>query len=427
MGRGNHFVELARVGPVLDDVRARKLGLSAGDPVLVVHSGSRGIGERILRSHTEARGAGPAADAAEYLAAHDAAVRWAGYNRRLIAARVGDALGAEIGEPVVDLCHNFVEVRDGIFLHRKGAAPGDGRDVLVAGTRGTRSYLVAAHAGQEANFSVAHGAGRKMSRADALRRGQAKHTVEELRRTPVGSIVVCGDRQLLFEEAPAAYKRVEQVIGDLVDHGLATPICTTVPLVTYKTPERRSGDARTAGRRGRRPGAAMTGDAEILLLLSAETLADAWSGTLCWQARSPYRPDHARKNWFVVARRQQAVPDRRMFREGDVDVVAVRTGGPGGQHRNKAATAVRATHRPSGTVVVVDDERRFSANRRIALQILRERLERGDAEVARVAGADRRSTHDRLVRGDPVRVERPAPAAERVTAAERAGAAKRRR
>jgi release factor H-coupled RctB family protein len=47
--------------------------------------------------------------------------------------------------------------------------------------------------------------------------------------------VVCNDRQLLFEEAPTAYKRIEQVIGDLVAHDLATPIAATVPLVTYKT------------------------------------------------------------------------------------------------------------------------------------------------------------------------------------------------
>jgi release factor H-coupled RctB family protein len=68
----------------------------------------------------------------------------------------------------------------------------------------------------------------------------------------VGSIVVCGDRQLLFEEAPTAYKRIEQVIGDLVDHGLATPVATTVPLVTYKTLDRpRGGDAGPSPRRGR--------------------------------------------------------------------------------------------------------------------------------------------------------------------------------
>ncbi|MFC6020052.1 RNA ligase RtcB family protein [Plantactinospora solaniradicis] len=251
VGRGNHFVELARIQDVLDPGHTTRLGLAAGDVVLIVHSGSRGLGERILRAHTERHGAGPAADPAAYLAMHDDAVRWGSVNRRLLAARVLHALGAEPTEPIVDQSHNLVEVRDGVYLHRKGAAPGDGRDVLIAGTRGTYSHLVAAHAGPEANRSVAHGAGRKMSRADALLRGRAKHTVEELRRTPVGSIVVCGDRQLLFEEAPTAYKRIEQVIADLVDHGLATPVATTVPLVTYKTLDRSRGDAGSTSRRGR--------------------------------------------------------------------------------------------------------------------------------------------------------------------------------
>lgn len=237
VGRGNHFVELARVASVFEPGHAERLGLTAGDLVLIVHSGSRGLGERILRAHTEVHGAGPSPDPEAYLAMHDEAVRWGSVNRRLMAARVAHALGAEPREPIVDQCHNLVEVRDGVYLHRKGAAPGDGRDVLIAGTRGTPSYLVAGHAGAAANYSVAHGAGRKMSRADALRRGRAKHTVEELRRTAVGSLVVCGDRQLLFEEAPTAYKRIEQVIADLVDHGLATAVATTVPLVTYKTPD----------------------------------------------------------------------------------------------------------------------------------------------------------------------------------------------
>ncbi|MEU4477555.1 RNA ligase RtcB family protein [Micromonospora sp. NPDC023966] len=251
VGRGNHFVELARIGTVVAPDHASRLGLDAGDLVLVVHSGSRGLGEQILRAHTELHGAGPAPDPAAYLARHDAAVRWGSLNRRLLAARVAHALGAEPTAPIVDQCHNLVEVRDGQYLHRKGAAPGDGRDVLVAGTRGTLSYLVAAHAGPAANHSVAHGAGRKMSRADALRRGRAKHTVEELRRTPLGSVVVCGDRQLLFEEAPTAYKRIEQVIGDLVAHDLATPVATTVPLVTYKTPDLGTRAGRRDDRRGR--------------------------------------------------------------------------------------------------------------------------------------------------------------------------------
>ncbi|MFC0107597.1 RNA ligase RtcB family protein [Kibdelosporangium aridum] len=251
LGRGNHFVELAKIDTVFEPGHAERLGLDAGDLVLIVHSGSRGLGERILRAHTEVHGAGPAPDPDAYLAMHDDAVRWGSLNRRLMAARVAHALGTEPTEPIVDECHNLVEIRDGVYLHRKGVAPGDGRDVLIAGTRGTHSYLVAAHAGPDANYSVAHGAGRKMSRADALRRGKVKHTVEQLRNTSVGSLVVCGDRQLLFEEAPTAYKRIEQVIGDLVDHNLATPVATTLPLVTYKTPDVGYAEAKR-GRRSRR-------------------------------------------------------------------------------------------------------------------------------------------------------------------------------
>ena len=241
LGRGNHFVELARVDAVLDVEAAARRGVAAGDGVLIVHSGSRGLGERILRAHVDAHRYDPAPDAAVYLAAHDRAVRWGALNRRMLGARTADALGARIADALVEVCHNSVDVVDGRYLHRKGAAPGDGCDVLVAGSRGTRSYLVAGHAGTDANFSVAHGAGRKMSRGDALRRGQAKHSVQELRRTPLGSLVVCGDRQLLFEEAPGAYKRIEQVVGDLTAHALATPIATTVPLVTFKAPDRGAG------------------------------------------------------------------------------------------------------------------------------------------------------------------------------------------
>jgi release factor H-coupled RctB family protein len=105
--RGNHFVELARIGTVFEPDHARRLGLAAGDLVLVVHSGSRGLGERILRDHTDAHGAGPAADPDAYLARHDAAVRWGSLNRRLLAARVAHALGAVATEPVVDQCHNW--------------------------------------------------------------------------------------------------------------------------------------------------------------------------------------------------------------------------------------------------------------------------------------------------------------------------------
>lgn len=141
----------------------------------------------------------------------------------------------------------------------------------------------------------------------------------------------------------------------------------------------------------------------------AEAFAASWTGTLCWQAPSPYRAGTGRKNWYVTAQPPQREAAGTTFREADVDIVACRTGGPGGQHRNKASTAVRATHRPSGIVVVVDEERQFSLNRRVALRLLRQRVERDDEAARRAVTTARWRIHDGLVRGDPVRVERPAP------------------
>ncbi|MFI7577870.1 peptide chain release factor H [Micromonospora sp. NPDC049497] len=143
-----------------------------------------------------------------------------------------------------------------------------------------------------------------------------------------------------------------------------------------------------------------------------ETFAASWTGTLCWQAPSPYRASTGRKNWYVIARPCQLDTFATTFAEADVDVVACRTGGPGGQHRNKASTAVRATHRPSGIVVVVDTERQFSLNRRIALRLLRRRIAHEDEAAQRAAVTERWRIHDELVRGSPTRVERPGPSDE---------------
>ncbi|WP_052423967.1 peptide chain release factor H [Nonomuraea candida] len=139
----------------------------------------------------------------------------------------------------------------------------------------------------------------------------------------------------------------------------------------------------------------------------AEEFAASWTGTLCWQAPSPYRAGPGRKNWYVTAQPCQVDAPRTPFAEADVDIVACRTGGPGGRHRDKAGTAVRATHRPTGLVVVVDTERQFSLNRRIALRLLRQRIEHGDEAAERAVTAARWRVHDELVRGDPIRVERP--------------------
>lgn len=140
----------------------------------------------------------------------------------------------------------------------------------------------------------------------------------------------------------------------------------------------------------------------------ADAFAATWTGTLCWQAPSPYRASTGRKNWYVIAKPCQLDTPHTAFAEADVDIVACRTGGPGGQHRNKASTAVRATHRPSGIVVVVDTERQFSLNRRIALRLLQQRIAHGDEAAGRAGTTARWRIHDELVRGNPTRIERPA-------------------
>lgn len=158
------------------------------------------------------------------------------------------------------------------------------------------------------------------------------------------------------------------------------------------------------------PGSQLGTYRSVLLGISgsqADTYAQSWCGTVCWQAPSPYRPGTGRKNWFVILRQQEAPAARLRFMAADVDLVACRTGGPGGQHRNKASTAVRATHRPTGIVVVVDDERQFSANRRLALTLLRQRIEQANTATDRTATAARWLTHDQLIRGNPTRIERP--------------------
>jgi peptide chain release factor len=139
----------------------------------------------------------------------------------------------------------------------------------------------------------------------------------------------------------------------------------------------------------------------------ADEFAASWTGTLCWQAPSPYRSGTGRKNWYIITQRCSLDTPRSVFDESDVDMVPVRTGGPGGQHRNKASTGVRATHRPTGMVVVVDTERQLSLNRRIALNLLRRRIEQGDVAAERAAVTARWRVHDDLVRGNPTRTERP--------------------
>jgi len=255
IGGGNHFAELQTVEKVLDTDEFKRLGLGKQQLVVLVHSGSRGLGESILRAHVDQHfGNGVESDsfaAEEYVRGHDFAVRWAKANRELIANRFVAALGAE-AECLWDGCHNSItpspdlaatlshRMGQGLgmraWVHRKGAVTADAQFVVIPGSRGSLSYIVKPIGdGKSHAWSLAHGAGRKWARSDARQRIRERFGMHQLVQTPLGSRVVCEERDLLYEEAPAAYKNIEAVIGDLVAAGLVSVIATLRPLLTYKT------------------------------------------------------------------------------------------------------------------------------------------------------------------------------------------------
>jgi release factor H-coupled RctB family protein len=246
IGGGNHFAELQALAAVDDADALAALGVDGESLLLLVHSGSRGLGESILRAQVAvhgARGLDVASDEGRaYLAAHDDAVRWARANRALIAQRVAEALGLAL-RPVLDVCHNAVVAHDGSWLHRKGAAPHGEGPVAIPGSRGALTYLVAPTSdGASVGFSLAHGAGRKWTRGEARARMRERFRAADLVRTALGGAVVCEDKDLLFEEAPEAYKKIDRVVADLVDAGACRVLATTRPVVTYKTRRDSGGD-----------------------------------------------------------------------------------------------------------------------------------------------------------------------------------------
>ncbi len=236
IGGGNHFCELQLCRDPIDGI------LDTSRAYLMVHSGSRGLGNAIVMPYLE-RNADclMGADVNVYLAAHDQAVHWAWLNRLVIAQRAAEALKADI-RLVTDNVHNLiVKTADG-FLHRKGAAVAGGL-VPLAGTRATESYLIDTSAKPVgALSSCAHGAGRKFDRRSMRGRISAKKSsIEALRRNGFGGRVVCEDKALLIEEAPTAYKSSRAVLTDLEKSGIARRLATLEPLVTFKNISKRVG------------------------------------------------------------------------------------------------------------------------------------------------------------------------------------------
>ncbi|MBQ4861584.1 RNA ligase RtcB family protein [Pseudoalteromonas sp. MMG013] len=250
IGGGNHFAEFQAIERIYDHTAFDTLGLNKKHLQLLVHSGSRGLGQSILVEHvTNYNHHGLTVDDKSfhgYMTQHDEAVRWAELNRELIALRFLDAINAN-GNYVLDINHNLVSAKNiegkTGWLHRKGATPSDKGYVVIPGSRGDYSYLVkplitdetTAQSHVTSLFSLAHGAGRKWKRGECHGRLGHKYKREDLYRTSLGSRVVCGNKELLYDEAPQAYKKCETVIQDMIDAGLITVVAKLRPVLTFKT------------------------------------------------------------------------------------------------------------------------------------------------------------------------------------------------
>lgn len=245
IGSGNHFAELQKVEKIYDEEEFETLGLNKKQIYLLIHSGSRGLGESILRAHTDINAAKglheDSNEANKYIEKHNNAIKWAKANRALIAHRFLLCLGSN-GKLILDTTHNsvFDQNIDGekFWIHRKGATPSIEGVVIIPGSRGDFTYLVKPIGPQKENaYSLAHGAGRKWKRSDT--KGKlAKFKANDFIKTRLGSLVICEDKDLIYEEAPQAYKNIDIVIEDLVNAGLVKIVATFRPLLTYKTRRR---------------------------------------------------------------------------------------------------------------------------------------------------------------------------------------------
>ena len=274
LGSGNHYLEVQVVREVHDARLAAGFGLVEGEVVVAIHCGSRGLGHQIgtdylKRMAIAAAGYGIAlADrelacapinsevGEDYLGAMRAGINCALANRQILTHLVrgvfADLLPRARLPLLYDVSHNTckVEVHGGrsLYVHRKGATrafgPGHpdlppeyrrlGQPVLIGGSMGTGSYILAGAAGtdERAFGSACHGAGRAMSRHEALRRWHGRNVVDELAAR--GILIRSPSFRGVAEEAPLAYKDVGAVVDAADRAGLATKVARLVPLVCVK-------------------------------------------------------------------------------------------------------------------------------------------------------------------------------------------------
>ncbi|MDI6845094.1 MAG: RtcB family protein [Candidatus Saccharicenans sp.] len=278
LGAGNHFLEIQKVDEIYDPEVAKVFGIEEKGQVLVmIHCGSRGLGHQIatdfieLMEHKfgykhlpdrELINAPFKSDLGQqYYRSMCAAVNYAFANRQMIAHWVRDVFARVMGSAkgmhqIYDVCHNVAKVEKHIVngkekllcIHRKGATrsfgPGRpeipavyravGQPVLIPGSMGTASYiLVGTKEAEELSFSsTAHGAGRVMSRNEALRRFRGEQIRDELARK--GVELKATSWKGVAEEASAAYKDVDEVVRVSHETKLGKLVARVVPIGVMK-------------------------------------------------------------------------------------------------------------------------------------------------------------------------------------------------
>jgi len=282
LGSGNHFLEVDVVDQVYDPAAAQAMGLVEGNLVLMIHCGSRGFGHQICSDYVkEFQGAARKYDihlpdrelvcaplnspeGEAYLAAMRAAANYAFANRQVLAHLARQAFEQVFAgrsrnwhlHQVYDIAHNMGKVETHtiqgrqvkVCVHRKGATrafgPGSpglpseylatGQPVLVPGSMGTASWVLT---GTETSMarsygSTCHGAGRVMSRSQAKREVRGEHLRAELEAE--GIAIRAGSLPGLAEEAPNAYKDVDQVVETVSGAGIARKTARLRPVAVIK-------------------------------------------------------------------------------------------------------------------------------------------------------------------------------------------------
>jgi tRNA-splicing ligase RtcB len=278
LGSGNHYLEVQYVDELIDERAANVYGLKKDQIVISLHCGSRALGHQIGTDYLKGLGQAvkkyninvrdrelacapvTSEEGISYFAAMNAGVNCALANRQVLAHLVRGAVESVFKdakvETLYDISHNTCKLeehdvdgkRTKLYVHRKGATralgPGRpevperykdvGQPVLIGGTMGTCSYILCGtEFGTKAAWgSACHGAGRNMSRTEATRKFWGEDVVKRLAQR--GILIRAHSKKGIAEEAPDAYKDVNQVVDAVDKAGLAKKVALVKPMACVK-------------------------------------------------------------------------------------------------------------------------------------------------------------------------------------------------